>query len=223
MLKGKEAAEFTELVGEKVPLVPSFSGPTWVLTYEECFELLAWLPRKRVRGFHNFIDAQFARLCNGDQSLYREIESNKDKGGWTSLKSALNENRKRAAAEMETLTPGYVYAAYSEGNGVKIGMTCMRDVMDRVRALNTAVRNAYQLIDFVRCGDPTTLERFLLRKLDDHRASKHNKELFNMDIEEAMELFQQVRNGLSTIGGPDYEEKEVDCDKLDAFLCLYHK
>eukprot|EP00961_Rhodomonas_salina_P298474 3938110-Rhodomonas_salina.1 len=222
MQKGLDGDAFKALIGEKVSAVPTYTGATWVLTYDECFELLGWLPRKRVRGFHRFIDQQFARICDGDKSLYNEIESNKDIGGWVAFKVALNENKKRAAAEMETLAPGYVYAAYSEGNGVKIGYTCKSAVMDRVRALNTAVRNAYQLVDFIRCGDPSTLEKFILHRLDDHRASTHNKELFNVDVGDVHELFHQVRNGLSFIEGSSYESGAVNCDKLDAFLRLYH-
>jgi hypothetical protein len=38
-------------------------------------------------------------------------------------------------------TPGYVYAAYSHGNGTKIGMTCQMNPLRRIRQLNIAIRH----------------------------------------------------------------------------------
>eukprot|EP00961_Rhodomonas_salina_P260084 3514720-Rhodomonas_salina.1 len=66
MMKGSEAAEFAELVGEKVSGVPSFSGPTWVLSYEGCIELISFLQRKSTKGYTKFINRQFTRLRAGD-------------------------------------------------------------------------------------------------------------------------------------------------------------
>ncbi len=39
---------------------------------------------------------------------------------------------------------GYVYAAFSEGNGVKIGMTCQESLMKQIRALNIAIKEQYK-------------------------------------------------------------------------------
>eukprot|EP00961_Rhodomonas_salina_P161892 2180510-Rhodomonas_salina.1 len=66
MLDGKEAEEFAGLIGEKVPGVPTYTGPTWVLSYEGCIKLISFLPRKSTKGYTKFINRQFTRLRAGD-------------------------------------------------------------------------------------------------------------------------------------------------------------
>eukprot|EP00961_Rhodomonas_salina_P041614 560199-Rhodomonas_salina.2 len=73
ILKNKDANEVARLLCRKVD-VKGFLTPTYVVTYYECFDLLEFLPRKRVRGVRKYIDKQFARLRAGDQSLHAEID-----------------------------------------------------------------------------------------------------------------------------------------------------
>ena len=88
---------------------------------------------------------------------------------------------------------GFVYAAYSRGNGLKVGMTCQRNPWLRVRSLNTATLNPYKLIDFVQCDNPRELERLLLSVLQPWRAGKHNLELFRLSARAGRMLFDAYR------------------------------
>eukprot|EP00961_Rhodomonas_salina_P265192 3584636-Rhodomonas_salina.1 len=86
MLKGKDAGNFTNLIKGKVTGVPTYDGPTWVLTYEESLVLLSFLPRKYARGYFQVINREFTRLRAGDQSLIPEIMA---RGTGTGLEAQL--------------------------------------------------------------------------------------------------------------------------------------
>eukprot|EP00961_Rhodomonas_salina_P284230 3841857-Rhodomonas_salina.1 len=86
MLKGKDAGIFTNLIKEKVTRVPTYDGPTWVLTYEESLALLSFLPRKYTRGHFQVINREFTRLRAGDESLIPEIMA---RGTGTGLEAQL--------------------------------------------------------------------------------------------------------------------------------------
>eukprot|EP00961_Rhodomonas_salina_P296142 3936092-Rhodomonas_salina.1 len=74
VLKGNESDEFATLIGAKVSGVPTYTGPTWVLTYEECIMFLTFLPRTNSKKYIEFIARQFVRIRAGDQSLHAEID-----------------------------------------------------------------------------------------------------------------------------------------------------
>lgn len=80
ILKSKDSSCACEILCRKAE-VPGFSAPTYVITYDECFELLSFLPRKRVRGIRQYIDRQFARLRAGDQSLHAEVDARASNDG----------------------------------------------------------------------------------------------------------------------------------------------
>eukprot|EP00961_Rhodomonas_salina_P083684 1124307-Rhodomonas_salina.1 len=46
MLRNKDASDVAEILCRKAE-VPGFTTPTYVVTYEECFDLLQYLPRHR--------------------------------------------------------------------------------------------------------------------------------------------------------------------------------
>eukprot|EP00961_Rhodomonas_salina_P139734 1880474-Rhodomonas_salina.1 len=54
---------FVTLIGEKVSGVPTYTGATWVLTYDECIVFLTFLPRKYSKLYIAFICRQFARIA----------------------------------------------------------------------------------------------------------------------------------------------------------------
>jgi hypothetical protein len=109
--------------------------------------------------------------------------------------------------------PGYVYAAYSFGNGTKIGMTCQMNPMKRIRQLNTAVKHPYSLIDFIRCGNPSELEKFMHKQVAHLGVGEHNHELFNMYPNDASTLFQKVQQHIDKM---EYSEDDrIDISKLE--------
>jgi hypothetical protein len=101
---------------------------------------------------------------------------------------------------------GFVYAAYSDSNGLKLGMTCQESPMKRVRSLNTAVSRPYALVDSVRCGNPAELERFVHGMLQPWRVGSHNRELFSLDPRAASVLFDAIRVAMDDAGAADDDE-----------------
>lgn len=55
--------------------VPGFQQPTYVVTYDECLDLIYFLPRQRVQHMLDFINKQFKRVRAGDASLHAELEA----------------------------------------------------------------------------------------------------------------------------------------------------
>eukprot|EP00961_Rhodomonas_salina_P221699 2997650-Rhodomonas_salina.1 len=92
------------------------------------------------------------------------------------MKQHISELGKRKFEDLEG--PGYVYAAFSIGNGIKIRMTCRTNPIKRIRALNTGVKYPYQVVDMIRCGNPREIERFLHNKFRKCHAAEHKNELF---------------------------------------------
>eukprot|EP00961_Rhodomonas_salina_P110444 1486256-Rhodomonas_salina.1 len=86
---------------------------------------------------------------------------------------------------------------------MKIGFTCAENPLQRVRALNTGVRHAYQLVEFVRCGNPQELEGFLLSKLDKYRVALHNRELFDLQEYHVITIFNCIRDAVGARGLTD--------------------
>mgnify|MGYP002144042981 CR=1 FL=1 len=111
---------------------------------------------------------------------------------------------------------GYVYAAFSEGNGVKIGMTCQDSPMQRIRALNTDVKHAYQMIDFVRCANPADLERFLHVRLRDFRVAPHSLGLFDVSPADVTYIFEVIKKASVVMAVT--EDDAIDTTRLGAYL-----
>ena len=90
---------------------------------------------------------------------------------------------------------GYVYAGHSKGNGTKVGMTT-RDPKLRLRDANTYIKHPYELVDFIYCDDPATLEGFIHGELDAYKVGDHNRELFELPEGFASVLFQGIKEEL---------------------------
>ena len=111
---------------------------------------------------------------------------------------------------------GYVYAAFSEGNGVKIGVTCKDDPTNRIKQLNIAVKHAYQLIGLIRCGNPYPLEKMFHDHLKVYSVGEHNRELFDVSPKKVQELFEVTREGINTLGLT--EDSVLDLHRLKGYL-----
>ena len=92
---------------------------------------------------------------------------------------------------------GFVYAAYSEGNGTKIGMTMKDDPKKRLRDGNTYVKHPYELLDFIHCDQPTILEGYIHIQLDDYKVGEHNRELFDLPEDLTMTFFHYIKKELN--------------------------
>ena len=111
---------------------------------------------------------------------------------------------------------GFVYAAYSDSNGLKLGMTCQQSPMKRIRSLNTAVSRPYTLVDSVRCGNPAELERFVHRMLQPWRVGSHNRELFSLNPRAASALFDAIRIAMRDAGAADDDRAAAPGEEGDA-------
>eukprot|EP00961_Rhodomonas_salina_P237057 3204228-Rhodomonas_salina.2 len=202
ILKGKGGADAAQILCRKAEVL-GFCTPTYVVTYEECFDLLQYLPRHRVKNTRRHIT-----------SFFQQTHSN------TELRDTIVTLGKRKAAENEdsgdSEGPGYVYAAYSPQNGVKIGMTCQNDPMKRIRALNTCVRSPYQLIDLLRCGNPSKIEAFMHQHFARARVGEHNRELFDAHPEAVVYAFAAVRKAADALqAGTD---DPIDPEQVKTYL-----
>ena len=87
---------------------------------------------------------------------------------------------------------GFVYAAYSPSNGVKIGMT-EGSPRRRVKALNTCVKDPYVLISTIKATDRRSMETLMHSFLQPQRVGEHNQELFDVEPEFVKKLFLTVK------------------------------
>eukprot|EP00961_Rhodomonas_salina_P148026 1992994-Rhodomonas_salina.1 len=106
--------------------------------------------------------------------------------------------------------PGFVYAAYSEGNGCKVGKTCQRDPMLRVVQFNTCVKNPYALVEAIHCSNPSELEKFMHKQLKGYKVGTHNRELFDVDVGTANALFNKVRDAMHIMGLTEGAHAAID-------------
>lgn len=75
MLYGSDKQDVASILCQKATVL-GFTTETYVVTYDECYDLLQYLPRtKRVRDVRKYIDQQFARIRAGDESLHAEIDA----------------------------------------------------------------------------------------------------------------------------------------------------
>ncbi len=118
------------------------------------------------------------------------------------------QNGKRAREDLV----GYVYAAFSKGNSVKVGMTCQENPMKRIRQLNTAVKHPFHVLDFIRCGNPAALETFLHEHLQVFSVGSHNRELFNVHPDYVTRLFDKIKTVIESHGLS--EDDPVDISSL---------
>eukprot|EP00961_Rhodomonas_salina_P192328 2595371-Rhodomonas_salina.1 len=95
---------------------------------------------------------------------------------------------------------GFVYAAYSQGNGVKVGMTQQKDPWDRVKSFNAYVRNPYKIIGLIQCGNPFEVEAFMHSRLQRFRVGVHNQELFDVEPSDVQKMFFVARMGIQAMG-----------------------
>eukprot|EP00961_Rhodomonas_salina_P283536 3832103-Rhodomonas_salina.2 len=200
--KSKASAEIAEILCRKAK-VPGFWEPTYVITYDECFDLLSFLPRHRVKAGRKHVIAFF-----------------KDNNTQEQLQDTITGLGKRKAAEQPEADegPGYVYAAYSQGNGMKIGMTSRNDPMQRIRALNTCVRYPFQLVDLIRCGNPRDVEKLLHGVFASSSVGEHNREMFDISSTSVINTFNHVRQAAEALQASP--EDSIDATKLQEHLSL---
>eukprot|EP00961_Rhodomonas_salina_P096582 1299190-Rhodomonas_salina.1 len=209
--KGTHAADICGILCRKF-VVPGFTEPNYVITYEEAFELINFMPRKHVKHIQRQLS-----------SFFCQNQTEED------LDDTIVKLGKRKESEA-TSQSGYVYAAYSHGNGLKIGMTCKDDPMLRVRSLNTGVRDSFKLIDSIRCGNPSDLEHFMHCRFKNlHVEGNHNQELFHATPEMAIDTFNVVRKAAVVLQtNPD---DPIDIKRLKGYFnfaapkrphCRYH-
>lgn len=74
LLNSKNSNEAKKILCRKA-VVPGFQQPTYVITYDECLDLVYLLPKQRVKHVIDFINKQFKRVRAGDQSLHEEIDA----------------------------------------------------------------------------------------------------------------------------------------------------
>ncbi len=75
MLRGKAKDEVAKILCRKA-VMPGFWEPTYVITVDECWDLLDYLPRVSVRAARKVVFETFKRVHVGDQSLHDEIDRN---------------------------------------------------------------------------------------------------------------------------------------------------
>ncbi len=74
LLSSKNSDKAKKILCRKAA-VPGFQQPTWVINYDECLDLVYFLPRQRVQHVLAFINQQFKRVCAGDLSLHAEVNA----------------------------------------------------------------------------------------------------------------------------------------------------
>eukprot|EP00961_Rhodomonas_salina_P041613 560199-Rhodomonas_salina.1 len=201
MTTGNLANEVAEILCRKVD-VPGFIAPTYVISYEECFDLVRFLPRTRVRDMNKHIASVFNKAhTNGE---LKDI-----------ITGVLNRNQGNTPEDTQRAQgPGYVYAAYSEGNGMKIGMTCNNNPMARIRSLNVCVKNPFIAVDLLRCGNPDEVERFLHEFYARLSVGDHNREMFDISAYDTRITFNVVRQAAMTLQATP--EDNIDILQLKA-------
>ena len=114
-------------------------------------------------------------------------------------KPAVGSAKRKGAFNVQApfASKGFVYAAYSEGNGTKIGMTMKDDPKKRLRDDNTYVKHPYELLDFIHCDQPTILEGYIHIQLDDYKVGEHNRELFDLPDDLTMTFFHYIKKELN--------------------------
>eukprot|EP00961_Rhodomonas_salina_P014321 192420-Rhodomonas_salina.1 len=167
-----------------------------IVTQEEALELADHLPKSYSTHLTKHIVEQFNRMASGDQTLHEEIDNAEQKHDIASTANTVSKKRKASEPDFEPEHPGFVYAAYSQGNGVKVGMTRKKNPYHRVVAFNTCVKHPYQFTESIYCANPEELERFMHQQLKDHSVGQHNQELFDVDIKTAKKLFSMTREAM---------------------------
>eukprot|EP00961_Rhodomonas_salina_P193377 2610529-Rhodomonas_salina.1 len=66
MVKSKSASDVAKILCRKVD-VPGFWNPTYVITYDECFDLLQYMPRHRVKNIRKHITSFFNASHNDEE------------------------------------------------------------------------------------------------------------------------------------------------------------
>eukprot|EP00961_Rhodomonas_salina_P187031 2525459-Rhodomonas_salina.2 len=201
MLRNRDKNYVAEILCRKAN-VPGFHIPTYVVTLTECFDLVQFLPRHRIRNVKRHITS-FFNQCHNDSLL---------------LDTIIQLGKRKAEEPSDSSEPGYVYAAYSIGNGMKIGMTCQNDPMARVRALNTCVRNPFQLVDIIRCGNPREVEAFMHRLFAHCSVGDHNRELFDMSLDTLINTFNAVRQAAAVLQCT--VDDAIDIKQMQAYFDL---
>jgi hypothetical protein len=176
LLRGTCSKDVKDILCRKAS-VPGFFEPTWVITDEECFHLSLFLPRNRAKGVYKMISKFFC-----DNQTEEEL------GG------RIGEVATMQRTEVPKSLVGFVYAAYSPGNGVKIGRTSLTDPAWRVRSLDGNVASPFQLVDVLHCGNPETVKKFIQGHLQNLRVGEHNEDLFDLEPEQASQIFDAVRH-----------------------------
>jgi len=176
--------------------IPGFYEPTIVATKEELTRLLRMLPRNRTK-----------RMTETMNMFYMDKHATDD---------VVDMATRTAPADSDDPQAGYVYAAYSTDNGMKVGMTCRESPMYRVGELSVAVRHPYELVDFIRSGNPVKLERFVHCLLHTRLATEHSRELFDATKDEIAMIFNTIRE--YTKNNDLNESDSIDVAHLDCFF-----
>ena len=198
MKKGAHAADTCEILCREI-VITGFGAPQIVITYEEAFQLINFMPKKHVKHILKQMSSFFCR---------NQTEED--------LRDTITKLGKRK--ESETIPqPGYVYAAYSNSNGLKIGMTCNKDPMSRVRALNTGARDPFKLIDTIHCGNPSDLEDFMHNKFYKFRVKgNHNHDSYDATPAMAINTFNVTRKAAAVL--QTNSDDPIDIHRLQGYF-----
>jgi hypothetical protein len=152
-------------------------------------------------------------LCNylpeGVQSAAREQVASA-LGSREQEERALKKQKVVDEVEMKP-EPGYVYAAFSDANGFKVGHTCKKDPMQRVRALNIASATPFSLWELIRCGNPEEVEKALHANLEVYSVGTHDEELFDAPFFHVGSLFNKLHSFVEENGLT--EDDNIDVEK----------
>ena len=110
---------------------------------------------------------------------------------------------------------GFVYAAFSTGNGMKIATTMKKDPMLRLKQLDASVRDPFKLVNFVHCEHPNVLNKLIHEELEAYRVGKHNTDLFEVKQEYISALFDSIKQGL--------HDKEVISEVFHLMPCVFYR
>ena len=91
---------------------------------------------------------------------------------------------------------GFVYAAFSDGNGMKIAKTMKKDPRERLKQLDASVRCPFKLVNFIHCEKPDVLMEFIHNELEAYRVGTHNTDLFELKEEYVSTLFDCIKESL---------------------------
>lgn len=162
--------------------VDGFDAPTWVVKYTEAIDLLDLMPTTHVRAMRKRVREVFQKQFDSAEMVRQAAEIGRQQ-----------ELGQRARA-------GYVFAMHSERNGLRIGTSFAQNPIKRVAIINESTEDPYILTDFIRCGNPDELERFLRDQLREWCFDSSTLGSFMLSPVAASVIFDCVRRAIEEMG-----------------------